>query len=171
MTSSVAGRDFPTNGGGLCHKGWTSAELLSSPDATHRPAHARGHKDTPLREVDWDTALDFVAERFRELRETRGADAVGSLGGGGLTNEKAYLLGKFARVALRTSKIDYNGRFCMSSAAAAGMRAFGLDRGLPFPLTDIAARRCRRADRAATSRRRCRRSCATSPRNGPPAAA
>jgi anaerobic selenocysteine-containing dehydrogenase len=26
-------------------------------------------------------------------------------------------IGKFARVALRTSSIDYNGRFCMSSAA------------------------------------------------------
>jgi assimilatory nitrate reductase catalytic subunit len=58
-------------------------------------------------------------------------------GGGGLTNEKAYQLGKFARVALRTRHIDYNGRFCMSSAAAAGNRAFGLDRGLPFPLEDL----------------------------------
>ena len=44
-------------------------------------------------------------------------------GAGGLTNEKAYLLGKFARVALGTSQIDYNGRFCMSSAAAAGSSA------------------------------------------------
>ncbi len=59
------------------------------------------------------------------------------LGGGGLTNEKAYLLGKFARVALRTSNIDYNGRFCMSSAAAAGLQAYGIDRGLPFPVEDI----------------------------------
>jgi assimilatory nitrate reductase catalytic subunit len=63
---------------------------------------------------------------------------VGVFGGGSLTNEKAYLLGKFARVALRTSQIDYNGRFCMSSAAAASTKAFGLDRGLPFPLADIA---------------------------------
>ena len=59
-------------------------------------------------------------------------------GGGGLTNEKAYTLGKFARVALQTSAIDYNGRFCMSSSATAGNRAFGVDRGLPFPLSDIA---------------------------------
>ncbi len=59
-------------------------------------------------------------------------------GGGSLTNEKAYLLGKFARVALRTPNIDYNGRFCMSSAAAAGIKAFGVDRGLPFPVEDIA---------------------------------
>jgi assimilatory nitrate reductase catalytic subunit len=63
---------------------------------------------------------------------------VGVFGGGGLTNEKAYTLGKFARVALRTRSIDYNGRFCMSSAAAAGIRAFGIDRGLPFPLPDLA---------------------------------
>ena len=34
--------------------------------------------------------------------------------------------------------IDYNGRFCMSSAATAGNRAFGIDRGLPFPLADLA---------------------------------
>ena len=33
--------------------------------------------------------------------------------------------------------MDYNGRFCMASAAAAGNHAFGLDRGLPFPLQDI----------------------------------
>ncbi|MCW2777333.1 MAG: nasC, partial [Frankiales bacterium] len=51
-------------------------------------------------------------------------------------------VGKFARVALGTSQVDYNGRFCMSSAAAAGNRAFGLDRGLPFPLADVAAAGC-----------------------------
>jgi assimilatory nitrate reductase catalytic subunit len=43
----------------------------------------------------------------------------------------------FARVALETSQIDYNGRFCMSSAAAASSKALGLDRGLPFPMADI----------------------------------
>ena len=58
-------------------------------------------------------------------------------GGGGLTNEKAYQLGKFARVALGTSQIDYNGRWCMSSAASAANQAFGVDRGLPFPLADL----------------------------------
>ena len=41
-------------------------------------------------------------------------------------------------VALKTPNIDYNGRFCMSSAAAAGIKAFGIDRGLPLPVEDIA---------------------------------
>ena len=73
----------------------------------------------------------------RAIAREHGPDAVAVFGGGGLTNEKAYQLGKFARIALRTSRIDYNGRFCMSSAAAAGNRAFGVDRGLPFPVTDL----------------------------------
>jgi len=33
----VSGRDFPTNRGGLCKKGWTSAELLRSPDRLTSP--------------------------------------------------------------------------------------------------------------------------------------
>ena len=46
-------------------------------------------------------------------------------------------MGKLARVALGTANIHYNGRFCMSSAAAS-IKAFGIDRGLPFPVEDIA---------------------------------
>ena len=64
-------------------------------------------------------ALDRIAEGFERIQKRYGCDAIGVFGGGGLTNEKAYLLGKFARVALGTSQIDYNGRFCMSSGAAA----------------------------------------------------
>ena len=74
---------------------------------------------------------------IRDTIRTHGADAVGVLGSGALTNEKAYLLGKFARVAVGTANIDYNGRYCMSSGAAASNKAFGLDRGLPFPLEDL----------------------------------
>jgi len=122
--------------GGLCRKGWTSAALLDSPRRLTTPL-VRDGRHGPLREATWDEALDRAADGFRRAQATGGADAVGVFGGGGLTNEKAYLLGKLARVALRTSQIDYNGRFCMSSAAAGAMRAFGLDRGLPFPLADL----------------------------------
>ncbi|MET1035488.1 MAG: molybdopterin oxidoreductase family protein [Arthrobacter sp.] len=132
----IAGRDFPTNGGALCRKGWSAAKLLDSPERIVRPL-MRG-VDGRLRPADWDTALDAVADRARAVRRDHGADAVAVFGSGGLTNEKAYQLGKFARLALGTSRIDYTGRFCMSSAAAAGNRAFGLDRGLPFPLADLA---------------------------------
>ena len=131
----VSGRDFPTNRGGLCKKGWTSADLLAAPDRLTTPL--RRGADGELHPIGWDEALDHLATELLRLRTESGADAIGVFGGGGLTNEKAYQLGKFARIALRTSRIDYNGRFCMSSAAAAANRAFGIDRGLPFPLTDL----------------------------------
>lgn len=54
-----------------------------------------------------------------------------------MTNEKCYLTGKFARVGLQTRYIDYNGRFCMSSAAGGFLRSFGVDRGSTLPWTDI----------------------------------
>jgi assimilatory nitrate reductase catalytic subunit len=133
----VQAREFPTNRGGLCQKGWTAADLLTHPERLRAPL-VRDHRDEAFRETSWDDALDRVAAAMQHAQRMHGRDAVGVFGGGGLTNEKAYALGKFARVALRTSAIDYNGRFCMSSAAAAGTRAFGLDRGLPFPMADIA---------------------------------
>lgn len=127
---------FPVNKGALCVKGWTSVETLTHPERLLSP---QARNDTgQLVPVSWDEALSRITTAFRSTQSSYGKDAVGIFGGGSLTNEKAYLLGKFARVALGTANIDYNGRFCMSSAAAAGIRALGVDRGLPFPLKDIA---------------------------------
>src|SRR3954447_9197895 len=132
--------DFPTNLGGLCSKGWTAASLLDHPQRLLTPLvrEVRGDRTSPLRPANWDEALDQVIDAVTGTQRAYGRDAVGCFGGGGLTNEKAYAFGKFARVALGTAMIDYNGRFCMSSAATAASRAFGIDRGLPFPLSDIA---------------------------------
>jgi assimilatory nitrate reductase catalytic subunit len=134
---TVTARDFPTNRGGLCRKGWTAAELLNARDRLQTPL-MRDHKGSELRPVTWEQAISRIADCFKAVAAESGPDAIGVFGGGGLTNETAYMLGKFARVALRTANIDYNGRFCMASAAVAGLRAFGIDRGMPFPMQDIA---------------------------------
>ncbi|MDX2523858.1 molybdopterin oxidoreductase family protein [Streptomyces europaeiscabiei] len=131
--------DFPVNRGALCGKGRTAPAVLSSRVRLTGPLVRRAGVLEP---ASWDEALDRIAEGLTRTRTEHGPDACGVFGGGGLTNEKAYALGKFARVVLGTSQIDYNGRFCMSSAAAAGMKAFGLDRGLPFPLEDIPKTGC-----------------------------
>ena len=137
----VAPREFPTNKGGLCQKGWTSASLLTAHDRLTVPLVRDRTVDAAgavtrggLRPATWDEALGRVARGITEIQAASGRDAVAVFGGGGLTNEKAYALGKLARTVLRTANIDYNGRFCMASAAAGANRAFGADRGLPFPL-------------------------------------
>ncbi|WP_418956929.1 molybdopterin oxidoreductase family protein [Streptomyces tritici] len=133
--------DFPVNRGALCGKGRTAPAVLSSRVRLTEPL-VRCPDTGRLVPATWEEALAAVADGLRRTRADHGPDAVGVFGGGGLTNEKAYLLGKFARLVLGTSQIDYNGRFCMSSAAAAHQRAFGLDRGLPFPLADIPKSGC-----------------------------
>jgi len=132
----TANPDFPVNRGQMCIKGFTSAALLDHPQRLRQPLlrDAQGR----LSPASWEQALDFVAQRLLALQASYGKACVGVFGSGALTNEKTYLLGKFARVALGTPNIDYNGRYCMSSAAAGQNRAFGIDRGLPFPIEDLA---------------------------------
>lgn len=131
----TADPDFPVNRGRMCVKGWAAGDLLGHPRRLTKPLVRR--PDGTLVETGWEEALDAAAAGLGKVRRRHGEAAVGVFGSGALTNEKAYLLGKFARVALKTPNIDYNGRYCMSSAAAAANKAFGIDRGLPFPVSDI----------------------------------
>ncbi|MFC4777918.1 molybdopterin oxidoreductase family protein [Paenibacillus sp. GCM10023252] len=131
---------FPVATGRLCQKGLNSLVHAQHPDRLLTPLRRDYGAAGPGRAWSvstMDDALDDIASRLQHIQQEHGPDAVSVFGGGSLTNEVCYLLGKFARVALRTRYIDYNGRFCMSSAAAAGMRAFGVDRGLTIPLDDI----------------------------------
>jgi assimilatory nitrate reductase catalytic subunit len=98
--------EFPVNEGALCRKGWTAAGLRGNRERLTGPL-VRDLSTGELRPASWDEALDLVAAQLARLRRVDGADAIAVFGGGGLTNEKAYQLGKFARVALATSQIDY----------------------------------------------------------------
>jgi assimilatory nitrate reductase catalytic subunit len=86
--------------------------------------------------VAYEQAIQRVAAEFQRIQSQHGPAACAVLGGASLTTEKTYLLGKFARVCLRTPYIDYNGRLCMVSAAAGNKKAFGIDRAAN-PWSDI----------------------------------
>jgi assimilatory nitrate reductase catalytic subunit len=126
--------DFPFNRGKLCPKG-----VKRYLQAEHRDRLTSPLERAPgfgFRAIDWDAALERVAREIRRIQEAHGRDAFAILGGASLTNEKAYLMGKLARVALRTANIDYNGRLCMVSAAAASKKVLGVDRAAN-PWSDI----------------------------------
>jgi len=84
----VTARNFPTNKGGLCRKGWTADQLLRIPGRLIAPL-MRASKGEALRPVSWDDALDRIAGELRALRARYGDNTVGLFGGGGLKNEKA----------------------------------------------------------------------------------
>ena len=126
--------DFPFNQGRLCPKGVKRYMQDEHRDRLKAPLMRK--EGTGFVPVSWDEALDKVAGEIKRIQQTYGTDSFALLGGASLTNEKAYLMGKFARVAVKTANIDYNGRLCMVSAAAASKKIFGIDRAAN-PWSDI----------------------------------
>lgn len=125
--------EFPFNRGMLCPKGVKRYLQSNHPDRLLDPLL---RTDSGFEKTTWDKALDFTARRLREVQERYGKDSVAVFGGASLTTEKAYLMGKFARVGLGTRHIDYNGRLCMVSAGVAYKLAFDVDRSL-IPWSEI----------------------------------
>jgi assimilatory nitrate reductase catalytic subunit len=126
--------DFPFNQGRLCPKGVKRYMQDEHPDRLKAPLMRK--EGTGFESVSWNEALDHVASEIKRIQQAHGKDAFALLGGASLTNEKAYLMGKFARVAVKTANIDYNGRLCMVSAGAASKKIFGVDRSAN-PWSDI----------------------------------
>ncbi|WP_434600676.1 molybdopterin oxidoreductase family protein [Streptomyces sp. A5-4] len=128
----VEPRNHDINRMRLCPKGLNAYQQINHPDRLTAPLMRRS-RDEEFQEVSWDEALDFTVDEIRRIQQASGRDAFGVLGGASLFTEKAYLVGKFARVAVKTKHLDYNGRLCMVSAAGANKLAFNIDRaGNPF---------------------------------------
>jgi assimilatory nitrate reductase catalytic subunit len=141
QVTGVEPRNFPHNEGHLCPKGVVAYQQVGHPDRLKYPMLRRGGRASPLERCTWDEALDYIVQRWQTIQAKHGPNAVAVYSGSSMTNEKCYLMGKFARVGLRTRHVDYNGRLCMSSAGLAYARAFGIDRA-PLPMTDIVHADC-----------------------------
>jgi assimilatory nitrate reductase catalytic subunit len=120
--------EFPFNRGMLCPKGVKRYLQGSHPDRLTTAVQRDATAASGFSPIAYEQAIARVASEIARIQETYGAGAIGVLGGASLTTEKTYLLGKFARVCLKTPFIDYNGRLCMVSAGAANKKAFGIDR-------------------------------------------
>ena len=120
--------DFPFNRGMLCPKGVKRYLQGSHPDRLTTALRRDTSSPSGFSPLPYTEAVRRVAAEIGRIQQIHGPGAIGVLGGASLTTEKTYLLGKFARVCLKTPFIDYNGRLCMVSAGAANKKAFGIDR-------------------------------------------
>ncbi len=119
---------FPFNEGKLCPKGVKRYLQGNHPDRLLDPLERDPGARGGFRTVDWDHALTRTVDEIQRIQGRYGKDAFAMLSGVSLTNEKSYLIGKFARLALGTANLDYNGRLCMVSAGAANKKSLGIDR-------------------------------------------
>src|SRR4051812_36928344 len=120
--------EFPFNRGMLCPKGVKRYLQGSHRDRLTTALRRDTSSPSGFSPLPYDDAIARVATEIGRIQHAHGPEAMAVLGGASLTTEKCYLLGKFARVCLKTPFIDYNGRLCMVSAGAANKKAFGIDR-------------------------------------------
>jgi len=99
--------DAPPNNGSLCVKGRFGYSFVNSPERLTTPLIK---ENGTFREAQWDEALDLVAKKFTEIRDTHGGDAMGLLTSARVTNEDNYVAQKFTRGVLKTNNIDHCAR-------------------------------------------------------------
>ena len=113
-------RETPANQGALCVKGRFGYSFVDHPDRLLKPLVRKYLLNGGKRkkksdrgewvEVEWDTALDLVAEKFKTIKEESGSDAIGILSSAKCTNEENYLMQKFARQVIGTHSVDHCAR-------------------------------------------------------------
>ncbi|MBB1444191.1 nitrate reductase [Pseudoalteromonas sp. SG43-3] len=113
-------REHPANFGRLCVKG---THLLDTTGSDNRLT-------SPLinnKAATWDEATDHVANKFNDVIQKHGPDAVAFYVSGQLLTEDYYIANKLMKGYIGSGNIDTNSRLCMSSAVAGYKRAFGED--------------------------------------------
>jgi assimilatory nitrate reductase catalytic subunit len=122
--------DHPANFGRLCTKGST-LHLTATATVTRQTRllqpmrrAARGADPAP---VAWNTALEGAVDKFAQVIQEHGPDAVGFYVSGQLLTEDYYVFNKLAKGLIGTNNIDTNSRLCMSSAVAGYKQTLGAD--------------------------------------------
>ncbi|MFG2830468.1 molybdopterin-dependent oxidoreductase [Streptomyces sp. NPDC048434] len=116
----------PANGGRLCTKGATSAELLTAPGRLSTALVRADRGDEPVAE-SMETAVKQTAARLREIVDEHGPDALALYVSGQMTLEAQYLANKLAKGFVRTRHIESNSRLCMASAGSGYKLSLGAD--------------------------------------------
>jgi len=110
--------------------GW---QANASPDRLTRPLVREGGE---LRETDWDTAMDQIVARSKELLDESGPGAFAFYTTGQLFLEDYYTLSVMVRAGVGTNHLDGNTRLCTATAGESLKESFGSD-GQPGSYSDI----------------------------------
>lgn len=100
------GADGPSNHSLLCVKGRSgSFDFVDSPDRLRHPL-IKNRETGEFEKATWDEALDLVASKFTEIRDTFGGEALAGFACSRACNEDIYMLQKMVRTAFHSNNTD-----------------------------------------------------------------
>jgi formate dehydrogenase major subunit len=101
------------NEGHACIKGRFAFGYATHKDRITRPM-IREDIDDPWREVSWDEAFRYTADRLRSIQREYGRDSIGGITSSRCTNEETFLVQKMIRAAFGNNNVDTCARVCHS---------------------------------------------------------
>ncbi len=125
--------DATPNLASTCIKGRFGYDFINHSERLTSPLIKKNGK---FKEVPWDEALSFVADRLGDIKSKHGPDSIGVFCSAKITNEENYLAQKFARAAIGTNNVDHCARLCHASTVAGLAAAFGSG-AMTNPIGDI----------------------------------
>lgn len=122
LVGIIPSKSNPVSKGYLCVKGWHAHEPIQHPDRLKKPLIK---EKGSFKEVSWDIALNFTADRLKEIKDKYGPDSMAVCTSARCTNEENYLMMKFARATLGTNNVDHCARTCHAATVAGLNQSFG----------------------------------------------
>ena len=110
------------NGISLCVKGRYGWDFINHPDRINTPLIK---KDGKFVETTWEEAFDLIEQKFKQIKNESGPNALAFLSSAKCTNEENYLMQKLARAGIGTNNVDHCARLCHASTVTGLARAFG----------------------------------------------
>ncbi len=114
--------EAPANGISTCIKGRFAWDFVNSEKRLTTPLIRENDR---FRKATWDEALDLVARRLMEIRDTHGPRSIGFIASSKASNEESYLTQKIARLVIGTNSVDNSSRYCQNPATKGLFRTVG----------------------------------------------
>ncbi len=130
--------DSPANKIATCVKGKFSWGHINSDQRLTKPLV---RKNGEFHEVEWDEALNVIADNFTAIKEKHGPDALSFISSSKATNEESYLMQKLARQVIGTNNVDNCSRYCQAPATKGLFRTVGHG-GDSGSIEDLEKRQC-----------------------------
>lgn len=121
-------KDGKANRGHSCVKGRFAWGYTTHQDRVLNPM-IRDDVSEPWREVSWEEALSFTADRLKNIQAKYGVGAIGGITSSRCTNEETYLVQKLVRAAFGNNNVDTCARVCHSPTGYGLKTTFGTSAG------------------------------------------
>ena len=128
LVRMVPYKDGKANRGHSCVKGRFAYGYASHKDRILNPM-IRENTSDPWREVSWEEALRYTADKFRSIQAKYGKAAIGGITSSRCTNEETFLVQKLIRAGFGNNNVDTCARVCHSPTGYGLKTTFGTSAG------------------------------------------